>query len=962
MNFRLLLVSLTTAFTAISYAQGSLDKALGSFFTSYHANGQLIRNKMKLERVVQDDSLRTIKLMANAAFGEQTFTPERVDNIYFGLKTLLPDSLKDYQLSVWTGGWEISDLVPNYRRSKSDDARTWGNIDYQGKPWVSNASRPYVISRGLQNRHFSIWASHGIYFNIAEDRWKWQRPPLFGASEDLFTQTIVTPYLIPMLEKAGAIVFTPRERDWQKNEVIVDNDNPASGYAEQSQHDHWQNASLPGFALHEGTYQDHENPFEAGTARFIETTSHQNRQSFVNYQPTIPEAGRYAVYVSYQTVEGSINDARYTVWHKGIPTVFHVNQQMGGSTWVYLGTFDFEAGSSAENCVELSNFSTSDGIVTTDAVRFGGGMGNIERGGRTSAMPRCLEGSRYFAQWAGMPYEVYSSKQGQDDYGDDINARSLMTNLLAGGSCYLPDSAGRHVPIELSLALHSDAGYTRDGKTNTGTLSICMTTFNDSTFNTGLTRLVSRDLADELLTSIPHDILQKYGKWQTRELYDRNYSECRVPAMPSAILEMLSHQNFADMRMAQDPNFRFDLARSIYMTLLRYTARMHHTTYTVAPLTPENIQVTLTDKGKAELRWTAVEDPLEPTAHPTSYIVYTAKGDRDFDNGVWLNSTNTSASITLEPDQLYSFRVAAVNEGGESFPSEVVSALYNPTAQKQVLIVNNFHRLASPQVTDGLASQGFEMDEDLGVSYGLTAGWRGYQQNFDRFQMGKEGPTGLGFTDDSLAGHFMAGNDFDYIRTHASAIATAKRYSIASCSSRAVEHGKVSFEGYALIDLILGLERNDGYSTVEYRAFSDELRAHLQAYTAQGGALLVSGSYIGRDSRLPQERKFLEDVLRCQYGGRNTDSLQSDTVQGLGTSFTFYRLPNHIHYAAQHPDNLLALPPAYAAMKYGDEQSACVAYNGSDYRVLTMGFPFECIRSEQKRHTLMRAFLQFLLQ
>jgi hypothetical protein len=537
-----------------------------------------------------------------------------------------------------------------------------------------------------------------------------------------------------------------------------------------------------------------------------------------------------------------------------------------------------------------------------------------------------------------------------------------MTNLLAGGSCYLPDSVGRHVPIELSLALHSDAGYTRDGKTNTGTLSICMTTFNDSTFNTGLTRLASRDLADELLTSIPHDILQKYGKWQTRELYDRNYSECRVPAIPSAILEMLSHQNFADMRMAQDPNFRFDLARSIYKTLLRYTARMHHTTYTVAPLTPEDIQVTLTDKGKAELRWTAVEDPLEPTAHPTSYIVYTAKGDRDFDNGVWLNSTNTSASITLEPDQLYSFRVAAVNEGGESFPSEVVSALYNPTAQKQVLIVNNFHRLASPQVTDGLASQGFEMDEDLGVSYGLTAGWRGYQQNFDRFQMGKEGPTGLGFTDDSLAGHFMAGNDFDYIRTHASAIATAKRYSIASCSSRAVEHGKVSFEGYALIDLILGLERNDGYSTVEYRAFSDELRAHLQAYTAQGGALLVSGSYIGRDSRLPQERKFLEDVLRCQYGGRNTDSLQSDTVQGLGTSFTFYRLPNHIHYAAQHPDNLLALPPAYAAMKYGDEQSACVAYNGSDYRVLTMGFPFECIRSEQKRHTLMRAFLQFLLQ
>lgn len=32
------------------------------------------------------------------------------------------------------------------------------------------------------------------------------------------------PYLIPMLQNAGAIVFTPRERDWQRNEIVIDND------------------------------------------------------------------------------------------------------------------------------------------------------------------------------------------------------------------------------------------------------------------------------------------------------------------------------------------------------------------------------------------------------------------------------------------------------------------------------------------------------------------------------------------------------------------------------------------------------------------------------------------------------------------------------------------------------------------------------------------------------------------
>lgn len=104
------------------------------------------------------------------------------------------------------------------------NTRAWEDINYEGDPWVFNMSRPYFVARGLQNRHLSVWASHGRYYDGDQRRWKWQRPNLFGTTEDLFTQTIVVPYLIPMLQNAGAIVFTPRERDWQKHEVIVDND------------------------------------------------------------------------------------------------------------------------------------------------------------------------------------------------------------------------------------------------------------------------------------------------------------------------------------------------------------------------------------------------------------------------------------------------------------------------------------------------------------------------------------------------------------------------------------------------------------------------------------------------------------------------------------------------------------------------------------------------------------------
>ncbi len=965
---RLFTLILTALLAIPATAQQNFKKQLDNYFKNFRPYGQYTRATYKLQSVDANDTLNTITVSADSKFGEQLFTPKSAENIYEAVRRLLPAKYRNYRLQVKTGGWDIRQLVPDRLRKDTDPNRVWGDIDYQGRPWVSNASLPYKITRGLQNRHLSIWSSHGRYYQVKDSIWKWQRPALFGTREDLFTQTIVTPYLMPMLEKAGAIVFSPRERDWQDHEAIVDNDTRRSAdgsrYKEINGAHSWQAVDHPGFAFHESGYEEKENPFEAGTTRQTMTVSDAKNQSQIIWLPHIPQTGSYAVYVSYQTVEGSIDDAHYTVWHQGIPTEIRVNQQMGGSTWVYLGNYDFDEGNNERNCVVLSNQSaTEKGIVTADGVRFGGGMGNIARGGEMSGLPRCLEGARYFAQWAGMPYHVYSSKDGQDDYGDDINARSLMTNDLAGGSCYMPDTIGRHVPIELSLAIHSDAGFTTDGKTHTGTLTVCTTFMNDSILSSGRTRLASRDLADELLTCIPNDMQKIYGEWQRRELFDRNYSESRVPEVPSAILETMSHQNFADMRFGQDPNFKFDLARSIYKTLLRYICRLHKVPYVVTPLTPNRVYVELTSKGEAEVHWTPVEDPLEPTATPSGYIVYTATGRGGFDNGQYVKGKGRNTlKISMTPGKIHSFRVAAVNEGGESFPSEVVTACFTPDAQKTILIVNGFHRLSSPSVRDNAVEQGFDLEDDLGVTYGKTAGWLGYQTCFTKSTMGKESPTGLGYTEESLAGHIIAGNDFNYVRTHADAIADAKLYNIASCSSEALETNEVIPQKYDMLDLILGLEKNDGHSLRHYQAFSPMMREHLRLFTSKGGALLVSGSYVGADMTMPADRRYLEDVLKVNYRGTDRDTLQRDTITGMGTKFIFLRHLNDRHYAATHPDILDPVGSAFCAMRYTDMESACVAYKGDDYRSMTIGFPFECIRSEFMRKSLMKGILQFLLE
>ena len=837
---------------------------------------------------------------------------------------------------------------------------TWGNIDYDGNPWVQNTSAVYSTDKGLNGRHIALWASHGRYFDANQQKWRWQRPALFCTTEDLFTQTIVIPYLMPMLENAGAVVFSPRERDWQRHEVIVDNDNNTSmvNYREINVRENWKEAPEVGFAMHSGTYIDMENPFTAGTARMIETTSQKNKQSVAFYQPEIPEDGKYAVYVSYQTVDASIDNAKYTVCHKGQKTEFEVNQRMGGSTWVYLGTFDFEAGCSERNHIEVSNYSKHKGVVTTDAIRLGGGMGNIERGGTTSGLPRSLEGARYYAQWAGMPYSIYSSKAGQNDYADDINVRSLMTNLLTGGSCYAPDSVGRHVPIELSLAVHSDAGFTPTGEGVYGTLSICTTQFGDSLLAAGISREASLQLATDLLNNTTADMQYRYGEWTLRKLYDRNYSETRLPIVPSSILETLSHQNFGDMRYGQDPNFRFFLARSIYKTILKYITRQHDKDYAVVPLAPDNFHIEFTKKeGEVRISWQGLIDGQEKTSAPTGYVLYIAQGDNDFDNGTSLKGT--SCTMRLLPNVLYNFKVTAVNEGGQSFPTETLSAYYNPKASKRILVVNGFHRLSSPAIsTEG---QGFDLDADPGITYGRTAGWLGRQQVFDIEQIGVVDSTGLGFSTDELAGTFIAGNDFNYTSAHARAIMYDNRFSIVSCSAQAVENNSIDLSSYDVVDLILGLEKNDGHSLVEYKTFRPSLQKTLRAFTSQGGHLLVSGSFVGSDQRSEEDAAILSDLLKCYCAGIYKTA--SSSINGLGLEFDFYHQLNERHYAATQTDIMMPTSGlAFPAMVYAaDGTSAAVAYQGSDYHAFTMGFPFECITDKQKQARIMKGILSFLI-
>lgn len=938
-------------------ARDNLGNILKTYVLQNRAKKVIFPSQPYLVSYNLDDRRRTLNVQLSPSFAAQDFTASSVRFYYKRLAKALPRPYNKYKLTIMAGGLPIEQLVAGSKCEKGMP-NAWGKTEYEGAPWVMNDSRPYFVSHGLFDRHLSLWASHGRYYDGKKDRWKWQRPNLFGTTEDLFTQTIVIPYLIPMLENAGAVVFTPRERDWQKNEVIVDNG--GRGYVEDSGKETWKTAQENGFAYHAGTYRDGENPFTQGTARAVKATKKVD-VSWASYQPNIPQGGKYAVYVSYQSLKNSVSDAQYIVMHKGQRTVFKVNQQMGGGTWVYLGTFDFDRGNNEFNRVVVTNSSSESGVVTTDAVRFGGGMGNIERGGSCSGMPRCLEGARYSAQWAGAPYSVYSSKNGSDDYGDDINVRSNMTNWLAGGSTYVPTLEGKKVPIELSLAVHSDAGYTTVNDSIIGSLAICTTSFNDGRLNSGVSRMVSHDFADSLLTGLQRDISGKYRKWTRRYLWDRNYSETRKPEVPSAIIETMSHQNFADMRRGLDPNFRFTLARSLYKTILRFVNGNHSVPSVVQPLPVSNFRIERNSSGGLRLSWIAEKDEQEPTAVPTSYIVYTSEDGMGFDNGtvVYTSSFDFEAKKGVN----YCFKVTALNRGGESFPSETLAAYLSKSAHaKDILVVDGFSRLSGPAVVDDYSRQGFDLGSDIGVSYGLTAGWNGRQQCFDKSRAGSEGEGSLGYCGDELAGRFIMGNNRDGSVCHVKDIAMSGAYNVVGCSLEALDNNLVKLDHYNLVDIAFGLQRNDGHSLVVYKTFSETLQSKLRSYAKSGGRILVSGAYVGSDMTQPHERSFMSDVLKTTFTGTDTNA-GNNMVDGLGLSFDIIRQINDRHFAATSVDRIAACDGrSFAAMRYQDGSTAGVAYDGTDYKSFVMGYPYECINNVRTRLQVMKGLLGFLLK
>jgi len=945
----------------------------------------------------------TVKVDVSENFGDVPFTQAGVEQMRSEIRGALGREYRDTPVLITIVGNDIekyfADYEPAYKRSH--------------KAFVSEMDANRHYKHGLDGNIIAMWPSHGWYFEPKLNRWEWQRARLMQTVEDMYTHSYVLPFLIPMLENAGAYVWNARERDTHNFGAVVDNDGGEAqqGYSEHNGKQRWEAGKQSGFAFLRPQYKDFENPFTEGTYRMVKAEKDKKKVSTASWDVEMPEAGEFAVYISYKSLPNSARDVTYTVNSLAGERSFRVDQTMAGGVWVYLGTFPLTKGMN-EAVVQVSNLSEDkDAVITADAIKVGGGKGNIarrvalptEENRRLAAEqenekylgkegveysyvgsgehPWFHLGSRYYLQWAGFPDSVYSTSHGINDYTDDYRSRGVWVNYLAGGSDVLPDRGGLNVPVDLSFCLHTDAGETPNDSI-VGTLLIYCTNSGGKKFGryaNGTPRELSRRYCNLLSTEIVKDIRAKWEpNWTRRGMWDKSYYEARVPEVPAVLMELLSHQNFADMKYGLDPMFRFDVSRAIYKGMLKFIAQRDHRSYVVQPLPVNTFAISKTDKGHYLLTWNPTHDELSDNADATGYIVCERVGL----DGAFREIATTRGpqySVRINDNKIHSYRIIAINDGGRSFPSETLSLGEVAGSQGDVLVVNGFTRVSAPDWFDGPERAGFDDNKDHGVPYIQQINYLGSQYEFRRSIPWKDDDSpGFGSSRSDHETMNVAGNTFDYPAVHGEALMNAG-YSFVSCSQQALETNYDASD-YRLMDLILGKQKEiktgSGLMPTRFKIYTPGLQSVLRRFTEGGGSVLLSGAYVGSDlwdnaagNNDEVGQDFVKNVLgyehlhgRASLDGTVCSVDSPDSRLSSPGAWTFVSKLNDRQYAVESPDAVRASDDrGFTWMRYGENGlPAAIASDRGGYRTVVMGFPLETVTTVQERTSLMSRIMDYL--
>jgi N-acetylmuramoyl-L-alanine amidase len=697
--------------------------------------------------------------------------------------------------------------------------------------------------------------------------------------EDFINAETINQYLVEYLSNAGADVWVCRERDLNTSEVIADNDSQGAAVAYQETGS-WEFGAMTGY--------------NRGSYRFASTSA--NETATATWNVTVPKDGRYAVYVWYLAGDNRAGDAKFKVHHAGGTSVVVVNQRKHGSTWRFVGSFYFRASGRAS--IELSNQSSEPGrVVIADAVRIGGGMGSISRGGATSGKPRWEEASRYFAEFMGAPPEVSDPLSTGEDQSDDVTARPRYAEWEKE-----PDEDA------VFISLHTNAPNPGSGTES----------YIHNTAPSPGSALLQQTVHSEIISELRR---RWDASWGDRGMKTANFGEVRLlSTMPGVLIELAFHDTpEPDALSLKEPRFRRLAARAIYRGIVRYFERRDGMGLPLLPEPPTHVAARNVGPGRVELSWRPPVSDADAQAPPMRFRVYKSLEGKGFDDGVETTSTSFIFD-NLTQGNVYYFRVSAVSAGGESLPTETLAAgvVRQSESSAPLLIVNGFDRLDGSML----------ISRNEGGALGVVK-----RMVLERM------------------------NTFDYVIQHARAI-SFNGVAFDSCANEAVRDGDVSLANYRAVDWALGKESvaDETLDEVEQQKVIGFLNAGGGLFVS-GCDVAYDLDWKGSLA----DKSFYADFLKAAYADDDAGTYSLLAAEGLFNGFIQFGLDDgSVLYDADSPDQLLARAGTQSNVVYvgGNGGVAGVEFVGP-FKVVNFGFPFEAISDETVRAAMMARILKF---
>lgn len=723
---------------------------------------------------------------------------------------------------------------------------------------------------------------------------------------------------------AGATVVPFRPVGFQSNEVIVDNDDPNVIFAGL-----WSDSTSTEFYGEAGDTV----PYKYTTSTYINSET-----AYARYIPNIPEAGFYPVYTWAKSGSDRVNDQLYIIKHSGGSTDVRINHRMIGRGWVYLGTYYFESGN--DGYVEINNDSSdsvpSVPVIIADAIRFGNGMGDIDRGGGVSGKTREDEASRYWVEKGfgqGGDTSVYDRptlSDVDDNVGTPPRMGAKMNNENVGvmtDRVYIGLHTNAYDPGSLGL-------YNGNNDPNTKTPN-----------QKRLAEIVAGECNDDMVAigspplEYPWPDRRALGYSLTLDRTDIEFGEINNLSINSefdaTIIEIAAHGNVNEARVLLDAKARNWIARACMQAAVKYFNEFGSGPLVFLPEPPQNVRAISNNLGQVIIGWDPpVVDNIGGGA-ATGYVVYRSTNGYGFGNPVIIQGGNNLSLILtdLEREKTIYFRVAATNAGGESLPSETLAVRQSKKGKANILIVNGFDRINRTMNIRETAASG----------------------------IGSVGASGQ--TYDRVKPRLM--NSYDYVVRYAKALETANM-SFDSCSNESVSLGKVALDDYSTVIWILGEEStpDETFSSVEQTAIKNYLLLRNKNF-------FVSGTEIGYDLKgqagaTNEDKMFLYYNLKSDYLGDDSGSYIASGISNSildGMQITFSPNQSKEIYDADYPDQISAINGSNLCANYtgGLAGGAAIQYFDQllNNKLVMFAFPFECINYDIERNDVMKRILDY---